>query len=99
MVYLGVVASYPGFEMQTLKHRLQAAASNRHRLLKILHSRVLTIHERVRLYIACVRSSLLYGIHATGQTAATIRMLDAYDARALRAISRSPGTPHQGKYE
>ena len=76
--------------MQTAKHRLQAAASNRHRLLKVLNNRVLTIHERVRLYVACVRSSLLYGVHATGQTTATIRLLDAYDARALRAISKSP---------
>ena len=59
-VYLGVVASFQGFEMQTLRHRLQAAAQNKHRLLKVLHNKVLTVHERVRLYCACVRSALLY---------------------------------------
>ena len=29
-VYLGVVASYGGFELQTLQHRQKAAAQNRH---------------------------------------------------------------------
>ena len=90
IVYLGIVASFQGFELQTLRHRLQAASQNRHRLLKVLHSRVLTIHERVRLYVACVRSSLLYGLHATGLTAPAIRKLEAFDIRSLRAISKSP---------
>ena len=60
IVYLGIVASFQGFEMQTLKHRLHTAAQNRHRLLKVLHSRVLTMHERVRFYSARVRSALLW---------------------------------------
>ena len=38
IVYLGIVASFQGFEMQTLRHRLQAAAQNKHRLLKVLHN-------------------------------------------------------------
>ena len=90
IVYLGIVASFQGFEMQTLRHRLQAAAQNKHRLLKVLHNKVLTVHERVRLYCACVRSALLYGLHATGHTPATVQKLDAFDIRALRAIAKSP---------
>ncbi|CAE7035064.1 unnamed protein product [Symbiodinium sp. CCMP2592] len=90
IVYLGVVASYTGFEMQTFKHRQRAAAQNRQRLLKLFHSRVLSQGQRVRLYRACVVSSLLYGLHAVGITAPVLRALEATDARALRALVRSP---------
>ena len=90
IVYLGVVASYSGFEMQTFKHRQKAAAQNRQRLLKLLHSRLLSQNQRVRLYRACVVSSLLYGLHAVGLTIPVQRLLEATDARALRALVRSP---------
>ena len=90
IVYLGVEASYSGFEMQTFKHRQKAAAQNRQRLLKLLHSRLLSQNQRVRLYRACVVSSLLYGLHAVGLTIPVQRLLEATDARALRALVRSP---------
>ncbi|CAE7439897.1 unnamed protein product [Symbiodinium sp. CCMP2592] len=89
IVYLGVVASDTGFEMQTFMHRQKAAAQNRQRLLKLLHSGVLSLTQRVRLYRACVVSSLLYGLHAVGLTLPVLRVLDATDARALRAIAKS----------
>ncbi|CAE7245053.1 unnamed protein product [Symbiodinium sp. CCMP2592] len=90
IVYLGVVASYTGFEMQTFRHRQKAAAQNRQRLLKLLHSSLLSLTQRVRLYRACVVSSLLYGLHAVGLTLPVLRVLDATDARAIRAIAKSP---------
>ena len=90
IVYLGVVASYTGFEMQTFKHRQKAAAQNWQRLLKLLHSRILSQCQRVRLYRACVASSLMYGLHAVGLTAPVLRALEATDARARRALVRSP---------
>jgi len=90
MVYLGVVASYGSYELQTLQHRQQAAAQNRHRLLKFLHGKMLSLQERVRLYNACVRSALLYGLHVVGLTGASARTLDSSDMRSLRAIAKSP---------
>ena len=90
LVYLGVVASYGGFELHTLQHRQKAAAQNRHRLLKFLHGKMLSLQERLRLYNACVRSALFYGLHVIGLTGTTARMLEATDMRAVRAIAKSP---------
>ena len=64
MVYLGIIASYQNFELQTYRHRLHVARGNRQRLLKTLHAAGLSLKCRVRLYEACVRSSLTYGLHA-----------------------------------
>ena len=89
-VHLGVVASYGSFEALTLSHRLKAASSNRQRLMSVLHCGRFALRHRVRLYVACIRSTLHFGLHAVGVTPATLRRLEAYDARALRAIARSP---------
>ena len=43
MVYLGIVASYQHFEMQTCKHRLASAMHGKHRLIKVLHSAGLSL--------------------------------------------------------
>ena len=88
--YLGVQVSYGSFEMQTFLSRQQAASSNRARLAKLLHSKQLSIRRRVSLYMSCVRSSLIFGLHATGLTDAVLRKLSATDSRHLRAIARSP---------
>ena len=88
--YLGVQVSYGAFEMQTLLFRQQAASANRARLVRILHHRQLALRRRVSLYLSCVRSSLIFGLHATGLTAATLRKLDASHSRHLRAIAKSP---------
>ena len=85
MVYLGVVTSYQRFELQTAEHRFAAAIRNKQRLAL----QKLPMRLRVRLYIACVRSTLLYGIHAVGAPVEVLRRLDAFDARSLRSIVRS----------
>ncbi|CAE7411829.1 unnamed protein product [Symbiodinium sp. CCMP2592] len=90
LTYLGVVVSFDNYEQQTCQFRLQAARQVRQRLVRFLHSSSLPIRLRVQLYIACVRCSMLYGIHAVGVTAATIRKLEAADARYVRAIAKSP---------
>ena len=90
IVYLGVVASYTSFEQQTYAHRQQAALACKHRLGRVLRSRRLRLKQRVRLHIACVRSSLLYGLHAVGINPAVARRLVQFDNRSLRALSRSP---------
>ena len=89
-VYLGVVVSYRQFEQQTLQHRIQAASANRARLNKVLHSKQLAVRRRVCLYVSCVRSSLMYGLHAVGLTESVLRKLESVDARHLRSVARSP---------
>ena len=90
MVYLGVVASYGRFEVATYRHRLKAAVHNKQRLQRVLHCKRLTVKYRVRLYVACVRSTLMYGLHAVGYSSEVLRRLDSYDARALRGIANAP---------
>ena len=52
--YLGVIISFGGYEMATLKHRLRQAEGNRFRLQRLLQGRhVLTREQRLRLWI-CV---------------------------------------------
>ena len=89
-LYLGIVAPYHSFEMQTFQHRLQAARANKHRLVKVLHASGLSLKYRVRLYSACIRSSLTYSLHAVGYTHAVLHKLDQADARFLRAVAKSP---------
>ena len=76
--------------MQTCKHRIRAAQSQRSRLLRFLHSRQLSLRRRTTLYVACVRSSLLYGQHAVGITEPVLHLLAATDAKFVRALARSP---------
>ena len=90
LTYLGVEASLTSFEMQTCALRLRMSAQIKHRLVKVLHAAKLGLHHRVRLYQACLRSSMLYGQHAVGITTAVLRRLEAADARHLRGIARSP---------
>ena len=75
MLYLGIVASYTKFEYQTC------------RLAKVLHNRQLTMQQRLRMYVSCVRSSLLYGAHATGISPAVARKHEQFDSRAIRATA------------
>ena len=90
LTYLGIQASYGQFEMQTFRFRQQAASANRARLAKLLHSGQLTLKRRLSLYLSCVRSSLIFGLHATGLNEAVLRRLEATDSRHLRALARSP---------
>ena len=62
---------------------------NRQRVLRILHSRRIAVRSRVRLYEACVRSALVYGLDAIGLPIEVLRRLDSFDARALRGIAKS----------
>ena len=61
-VYLGVVASYKGFEQQTLQHRLKAASANRSRLNKLLHSRQLHVRRRISLCLLRSKFSFVWAL-------------------------------------
>ena len=90
VTYLGIQLSYGNLELQTCNFRLRAAKLVRQRLLRILHSSGLRIRVRLQLHGACVRSSLLFGIHAVGVNLAVMKRLEAADARFVRAIARDP---------
>ena len=89
-VYLGTVVTYKQFELLSLQHRVKTVSANRARLNKLLHSKQLALRRRVSLYLSCVRNTLLFGLHAVGLTDATLKKLEAADARHLRSIARSP---------
>ena len=88
--YLGTVISFGAMELQTCRHRLQIARMQRTRLLRFLHSRQLTLQRRLTLYLACVRSTMLYGIHAIGINDKVLQTLEVADIKFLRGIARSP---------
>ena len=91
MVYLGVVVSYGNYELQTMKHRLRIANCSRQRLIRILHSsRHLTIKQRLEMYMACVRSSAIYGLPAVGFTTASLNLLRTFEQKHIRAMAKSP---------
>ena len=62
--YLGIKVSYQNFEKLTLQHRLAAANAQRARLLKVLHHKGISVKRRLQLWVTCVRSAALYGLHA-----------------------------------
>ena len=91
MCYLGIIASYGSFEVQTMKHRLRIAAGSRQRLIKVLHSsRYLSVRQRIALYVACVRSCSLYGVVAVGFTYKSLELLRRMEQAHVRAIAKSP---------
>ena len=89
--YLGTIISFQAHEQQTCRHRLQIAQAQRTRLLRFLHSRQLSLQRRVTFYLSCVRSTMLYGIHAIGVTDTVLQKVEVADAKYLRA---QPGAHH-----
>ena len=86
---LGVVLSYGDFEGATLTHRLSCAEANRSRILRVLHSRSVSLRRRVQLWRACVFSSAVYGLHVVGLWPKHLRRLTVALVRHLRAIAGS----------
>ena len=89
LTYLGIVLSYVDAATATVEHRLQVAEAQRARLLKVLHSRTLPLHKRVQLWLACVRSSALYGLHLLDLKQKHVARITIVLVRHLRAIARS----------
>ena len=89
LTYLGIVLSYKDAATAAVEHRLQVAEAQRARLLKVLHSRTLPLRKRVQLWVACVRSSALYGLHLLDLQQKHVARITIVLVRHLRAISRS----------
>ena len=89
LTYLGIVLSYKDATTATVEHRLHVAEAQRARLLKVLHSRTLPLRKRVQLWVACVRSSALYGLHLLDLQQKHVVRITVVLVKHLRAIARS----------
>ena len=89
--YLGIIVSYQDYEAKSVAHRLKAAGISRQRLAKVLHSSTyLSLRQRLLIYQACVRSSILYGVSTFPLQAKDIQALHRRDVKYIRAIAKSP---------
>ncbi|CAE7024654.1 unnamed protein product, partial [Symbiodinium sp. CCMP2456] len=89
MEYLGAILSYDNFEGRTIRHRSDKADTAFKQLGKVLRvNGVLTAGHRLRIYIAIVVSSLLYGLVFVGITAEVVRKLSSDIAQHLRKVLR-----------
>ena len=84
--YLGIKVSYQNFEKLTLQTRLAAANAQRARLLKILHRKGISVKQRLQLWVTCVRSAALYGLHAVGMGQKQVDGLTIVLTKHVRAI-------------
>ena len=76
-VYLGVKASYKGFEDDTLHHRLAKGKANYWRLAKLLRGKhTLSSKTRMQLWRSCVWTSISYGLDCAGLTQQGISLLE-----------------------
>ena len=89
--YLGIIVSYQNFERASLNHRLKAAGLARQRLAKVLHcSKHLSMRQRLQIYAACIRTTLLYGLTTLGLSDKDLLQLHRRDIKYLRAVAKSP---------
>ena len=80
MLYLGVVLSYTGFELQSAKRRCKLAKAEFGNLRQVLRSNsALSLKELMRIYRACVWPIIEYGILGVG-----------LDSRSLGYMITSP---------
>ncbi len=93
--YLGIKVSYGNYEKQTLQHRLAAAQAQRARLLRVLHHKGLPTKRRLQLWVTCIRSAALYGLHAVGLPQRQLERLTMTFTRHIRAIVGSYAHMHK----
>ena len=67
-VFLGVAVSYGQFEVQKLKHGMKVARQKHWRVKRLHSTRAQNLKYRLRLYLTCIRSTTMYGLHAVGFT-------------------------------
>ena len=62
--YLGACLSFQSFEKQTAQLRIRQARASVSRLSKILFKKKgMSVNQRLKVYLTCIRSSALYSIH------------------------------------
>ena len=89
--YLGAQVSYASFEDATLAFRMQKSDAMYGRLGTALRGRHhLTSAQRIRLWHACMWSTMSYSLTTCGLTPAGHRLLETKVVQQLRAILRLP---------
>ena len=89
--YLGATLSYVTHAADTVSRRVRAADHAFSKLKQVLGARrSLPIHQRLAVYDACVQSTLVYAVFATGIGASEARMIHYMMMRHLRYIAQSP---------
>ena len=89
--YMGIMATYYNFEDSTLNHRIASAKNTYTRLKPFLRSRKrLSLPGRLRMWWACVWSSMRYALPSVGVTGAGATTLRGLVATHMRALAVSP---------
>ena len=89
--YMGIMATYYNFEDSTLNHRISSAKNTYTRLKPFLRSRKrLSLLGRLRMWWACVWSSMRYALPSVGVTGAGATTLRGLVATHMRALAVSP---------
>ena len=89
--YLGVSLSYYGFELETMKMRIQHSEQTSHQLHRWLYSsHSMSLQRKVHLWYQCVHSCLRYGLVYTGITTKSVRSYFQFCMKQLRRIFRKP---------
>ncbi|CAE7524862.1 Pol [Symbiodinium sp. CCMP2592] len=89
--YLGSRVSYHSPQEANLSHRIQRGQHKYHAIQRTLTGRhVVTAHHRIRLWDACVNTSLMYSLPAVGLTEPGLRKLETRTLKHLRATLRLP---------
>ena len=74
-----------------MAHRISAAQARYQQIRKVLNGcNPLTVKQRLRLWLACINSSLLYSLEAVGCSLKGLRKLYILTTRHLRAILKQP---------
>ncbi|CAE7632953.1 Pol [Symbiodinium sp. CCMP2592] len=90
-LYLGTVVTYKHRLDRNMTHRIQASQVRYQSLRKLLNgNHHLTTSHRLRLWQACICSSVMYSQAAVGVTERSLRKLTVYLTKQLRAILRVP---------
>ena len=89
--YLGSKVSYHRAADCNLDHRLQSGQLRYHCIQKALAGRhAISQAHRIRLWAACVQTSMMYSLNAVGVTAQGLQRWETRVLKHLRAILRQP---------
>ena len=88
--YLGATLSYTSMEDLTATRRIRAAQASFDRLKPVIAHKALALTTRLRIWQACVVSSLLYALPQVGLTSGAAQRVAVSFYRQLRHITRQP---------
>ena len=89
--YLGTKIAYKNRQDLNATHRIEAAQNKYQMIRKVLNGRgPLSAGHKLRLWQACICTSLIYSLDVVGLTPAGARRVLALATKHVRAILRQP---------